>query len=38
VTVASDDVGESELDRHCKRFLAELHAAEDVSHVVRGAY
>ncbi len=38
VTVATDDVGESELDKVAKRFLAELHAAEEPSHVVRGAY
>ncbi len=38
VTVATDDVGESELDKVAKRFLAELHAAEEPAHVVRGAY
>ncbi len=38
VTVATDDVGESELDKVAKRFLAELHAAEEPGHVVRGAY
>lgn len=38
VTVSTDDVGESELDKLAKRFLAELHAVEEPSHVVRGAY
>jgi hypothetical protein len=38
VTVATDDVGESELDKVAKRFLSELHAAEEPAHVVRGAY
>ncbi|MFI5213012.1 MAG: hypothetical protein ACHQU8_00615 [Gemmatimonadales bacterium] len=38
VTVATDDVGESELDKVAKRFLAELHATEEPAHVVRGAY
>jgi hypothetical protein len=38
VTVATDDVGESELDKVAKRFLSELHAAEEPGYVVRGAY
>ena len=38
VTMATGDVGESELDKVAKRFLSELHAAEEPSHVVRGAY
>ncbi len=38
VTVATGDVGESELDKLAKRFLAELHAHEDHRHRVRGAY
>ena len=38
VTVATSDVGESELDRLAKRFLAELHASHDQAHEVRGAY
>lgn len=38
VTVATDDVGESELDKVAKRFLSELHAAEEPAYVVRGAY
>ena len=38
VTVATKDVGESELDRVAKRFLSELHAVEEPGHVVRGAY
>ncbi|MFI5280598.1 MAG: hypothetical protein ACHQU1_08890 [Gemmatimonadales bacterium] len=38
VTIATDDVGESELDKVAKRFLSELHAAEEPAHVVRGAY
>ena len=38
VTVATRDVGESEIDKVAKRFLAELHASEEPDHVVRGAY
>ena len=38
VTVATEDVGESELDKVAKRFLAELHAVEEPRHLVRGAY
>ncbi|HWO87700.1 MAG TPA: hypothetical protein VNL98_00965 [Gemmatimonadales bacterium] len=38
VTVSTPDVGESELDRVAKRFLAELHSVEDRSHKVRGGY
>jgi len=38
VTVATRDVGESELDKVAKRFLSELHAAEEPQHRVRGAY
>jgi hypothetical protein len=37
-TVTTSEVGESELDRLAKRFLAELHATEDGNHAVRGAY
>jgi hypothetical protein len=38
VTAATTDVGESEIDKVAKRFLAELHAVEEPGHVVRGAY
>ncbi len=38
VTMATRDVGESELDKIVKRFLAELHALEEPRHQVRGAY
>ena len=38
VTVATKDVGESELDKVAKRFLTELHAVEEPGHKVRGAY
>jgi hypothetical protein len=38
VTAATLDVGESELDKVAKRFLAELHQAEEPTHQVRGAY
>jgi len=38
VTASTRDVGESEIDRVAKRFLAELHAIEEPSHAVRGAY
>lgn len=38
VTVSTRDVGESEIDKVAKRFLAELHAVEEPGHAVRGAY
>jgi hypothetical protein len=38
VTVGTSDVGESELDKVAKRFLAELHGQEAPGHMVRGAY
>jgi hypothetical protein len=38
VTLATHDVGESELDRVAKRFLSELHALEEPHYEVRGAY
>jgi hypothetical protein len=38
VEVATDQVGESELDRLAKRFLAELHHQAEPSYELRGAY
>jgi hypothetical protein len=38
VEVQTDQVGESELDRLAKRFLAELHSGANPGHEVRGAY
>lgn len=38
VTVSTDRVGESEVDKLAKRYLALVHAQVDRSHVVRGAY
>ena len=38
VTVETDQVGESELDKLAKRFLAVVHAAAEPGHQVRGAY
>ena len=38
VELATDQVGESELDRLAKRFLAEVHRKVDPTHEVRGAY
>ncbi len=38
VTAMTRDVGESEVDKLAKRFLAELHSLEEPEHVVRGAY
>lgn len=38
VTIATRDVGESEIDKVAKRFLSELHAVEEPQHAVRGAY
>ncbi len=38
VTVETNQVGESELDKLAKRFLATVHALDDPTHAVRGAY
>ena len=38
VTMATRDVGESELDKVAKRFLAELHVTGSPRYEVRGAY
>ena len=38
VTVATDQPGESELDKLAKRFLAEVHTLAHPRHEVRGAY
>lgn len=38
VTAGTRDVGESEIDKVAKRFLAELHTMEEPQHVVRGGY
>ena len=38
VDVQTDQMGESELDRHAKRFLAEVHQLVEPAHEVRGAY
>ena len=38
VDVTTDQVGESELDRLAKRFLAEVHRLVEPAHEVRGAY
>jgi hypothetical protein len=38
VEVTTDQVGESELDRLAKRFLAEVHRQADPTHAIRGAY
>jgi hypothetical protein len=38
VELHTDQVGESELDRLAKRFLAELHRMAEPDHQVRGAY
>ncbi len=38
VTLATRDVGESELDKVAKRFLSELHAMDEPHYEVRGAY
>ena len=38
VEIATDQVGESELDKTAKRFLAVLHREVDPGHAVRGAY
>ena len=38
IEVATDQVGESELDRLARRFLAEVHREVDPTHALRGAY
>jgi len=38
VQVTTDQVGESELDRLAKRFLAEVHKHVEPGHALRGAY
>ena len=38
ITVTTDQVGESEVDKLAKRFLAEVHAQADPRHTVRGAF
>ena len=38
VTVTTDQVGESEVDKLAKRFLAIVHQKVEPGHIVRGAY
>jgi hypothetical protein len=38
VTVATDQPGESELDKLAKRFLGEVHVLAEPAHHLRGAY
>jgi hypothetical protein len=38
VEVVTDQVGESEIDRLAKRFLAVVHREAEPTHVLRGAY
>jgi hypothetical protein len=38
VTIATDQPGESELDRLAKRFLGEVHVLAHPEHHLRGAY
>ncbi len=38
VTVATNQPGESELDRTARRFLGEVHAAAEPGHALRGTY
>lgn len=38
VEVQTDQVGESELDRLARRFLAEVHRQVEPTHQMRGAY
>jgi hypothetical protein len=38
VDVATDQVGESELDKLAKRYLGEVHKLVEPAHVIRGAY
>ena len=38
VTVATDQLAESELDRLAKHYLGEVHRLAEPGHVLRGAY
>jgi len=38
IDVLTDQVGESEIDKLAKRFLAELHRKVEPAHELRGAY
>lgn len=38
VTVATDRVGESEIDKLGKRFMALVHGRVDANHALRGSY
>ena len=38
IDVLTDQVGESEIDKLAKRFLAELHCKVEPAHELRGAY
>jgi hypothetical protein len=38
VTIATDQPGESELDKLAKRFLGEVHVLAEPEHHLRGAY
>jgi hypothetical protein len=38
VTVSTDQVGESELDKLSKRFLGTIHVLAEPTHVLRGDY
>lgn len=38
IEVATDQVGEAEVDRLAKRFLAEVHQHAEPAHILRGDY
>ncbi|MEO8621917.1 MAG: hypothetical protein ABI625_12680 [bacterium] len=38
VEVATDQMGESRLDRNVKKFFVEVHRAEDSTHTLEAAY
>lgn len=38
ITVSTDRVGESEVDKLAKRFLSTVHQAVHAAHSIRGAY
>jgi len=38
ITAATDQVGESEVDKLAKRFLGTVHTMADTEHALRGAY
>jgi len=38
ITIETDQVGESEADKHAKRFMATVHTRVEPTHPLRGAF